>query len=407
MWRSAIVLACIAIGALGAWLHWRLRLAPWHGDSAWDAILKPIGNLLTLGSLPGWLFVRALSPAGGDLGGAIVANTLSAALWVGVIFIALGLRRYLLVRHSEPASHVSNPARRAFVVNAVGAAGALAAGGVASGATLIEPLRLRVTKYRVPIADLPASLDGLRIGFLADLHLGPWVSASFIAEAVELARDLRADLYLLGGDYIAQSENYMEAVAALMRPLLEPGSQSMGVLGVLGNHDWWENGPRMTKALRDQGVMMIDNDRVFIDANSRTIHRDPAHLSGSALCIAALGDLITDATDIPRAFADIPADIPRILLTHEPDTAELYELACDSAAPRVDLMLCGHTHGGQVSLPLVGAPIVPSRYGQKYAAGLVSAPRFRVIISRGIGMSVAPVRWGVPPEVVEVTLTRA
>lgn len=399
-------LVCACIGALGAWLHWRLRLAPWHGDGAWDAILKPIGNLLTLGGLPGWLFVRVFSLGRGELGGAIIANALSAALWACGICIALSLRRSLLSPRGKPATPTSNPTRRAFIVNSVGAFGALAAGGAASGATLVEPLRLRMARYRVPIADLPRSLDGMRIGFLADIHLGPRVSSDFVAEAVALARDLRADLYLLGGDYIAQSENYMEAAATLMRPLLDPALPSMGVLGVLGNHDWWENGPRMAKALREQGVMMIDNNRVFLDAQSRTIQRDPAQLSGPALCIAALGDLVTDTTDIPRAFADIPADMPRILLTHEPDTAELYELAYDGSAPRVDLMLCGHTHGGQVSLPLIGAPIVPSRYGQKYAAGLVKGPRFPVIISRGIGMSLIPVRWGVPPEVVEVTLLR-
>jgi predicted MPP superfamily phosphohydrolase len=99
-------------------------------------------------------------------------------------------------------------------------------------------------------------------------------------------------------------------------------------------------------------------------------------------------------------------ETPRLVIAHEPDTAEIGPLR-DADAPRIDLMLSGHTHGGQVRLPLVGAPIVPSRYGQKYAGGLVEGPRFPVLVSRGIGMSILPIRFAVAPEIVEVTLTRA
>jgi predicted MPP superfamily phosphohydrolase len=94
--------------------------------------------------------------------------------------------------------------------------------------------------------------------------------------------------------------------------------------------------------------------------------------------------------------------MPRLLLAHEPDTAELPQLN-----HRVDLMLAGHTHGGQVKLPLLGTPVVPSAFGSKYAGGLVQGPAYPVLVSRGIGTSIVPVRWGVPPEVVVITLTRA
>ena len=102
--------------------------------------------------------------------------------------------------------------------------------------------------------------------------------------------------------------------------------------------------------------------------------------------------------------------LKRIVLAHTPDTAEIPELTGGGRslrARRIDLMVSGHTHGGQVRVPLLGAPVTLSRYGQKYARGLVQGPICPVVISAGIGMSVFPVRFGVPPEVVEITLTRA
>jgi predicted MPP superfamily phosphohydrolase len=97
--------------------------------------------------------------------------------------------------------------------------------------------------------------------------------------------------------------------------------------------------------------------------------------------------------------------MPRLLLSHNPDAAEDPRFL--RARHRVDLMLSGHTHGGQVRLPVVGAPVIPSKYGQKYAAGLVQGPRCPVYVSRGLGLSGLPVRFGVPPEIVLFELQRA
>ena len=148
---------------------------------------------------------------------------------------------------------------------------------------------------------------------------------------------------------------------------------------------------------------MIDNDRVWIDPISMSIADTPLD---NALAIVGLGDLTEDATDIPKAFREIQTDTPRVLLAHQPDTAEIGSLK-NPDAPRVDVMFSGHTHGGQVRIPFIGTPLVPSNYGSKYAGGLVQGPRFPVVVSRGIGMSLLPVRFRVPPEIVEVTLTRA
>jgi predicted MPP superfamily phosphohydrolase len=169
----------------------------------------------------------------------------------------------------------------------------------------------------------------------------------------------------------------------------------------------------MSLALRAIGVRMLDNGRVFLDGATRRFREEGA--PGESLCIAGLGDLMTDFISVHLALGGVPADVPRIVLAHNPDTAEHPQCVGEScvgglpltAAPRVDLMISGHTHGGQVRIPFLGTPFIPSRYGQKYAGGLVKGPAFPVLVSRGIGMSLLPVRLGVPPEIVELTLTRA
>ena len=126
-----------------------------------------------------------------------------------------------------------------------------------------------------------------------------------------------------------------------------------------------------------------------------------------ALCFVGLGDLLTHTVEPETAFAGVDPDTARVLLAHVPDTLELDSVR-SPGGPRIDLALSGHTHGGQIRVPLLGTPGVPSEYGQRYAGGLidpsVSAIRAPTIVSRGIGVSIVPVRIGVPPEVVVVEL---
>src|SRR5262249_27308037 len=125
----------------------------------------------------------------------------------------------------------------------------------------------------------------------------------------------------------------------------------------------------------------------------------------TGLAISAVGDLWEDRQDYRRALDGLPASMPRLLLSHNPDVAE--EAAFIASGLRVDLMLSGHTHGGQIRLPGVGAPISSSRFGQKYCEGLVEGPACRVFVCRGIGVSAFPLRLGVPPEIAVLELRRA
>jgi predicted MPP superfamily phosphohydrolase len=174
----------------------------------------------------------------------------------------------------------------------------------------------------------------------------------------------------------------------------------LGVVGVLGNHDWREDGPLSQRELTRAGVRLIDNGRLFV-APSRRLSDAPSE----GLCVAGVGDLWTDRQDYGRALGGLPADMPRLLLSHNPDVAE--EPAFVESGYRVDLMLSGHTHGGQIYLPGVGAIVTMSRYGQKYVRGLVRGPTCPVYVSRGLGMAMLPVRFGSVPEVAVIELRSA
>jgi predicted MPP superfamily phosphohydrolase len=174
------------------------------------------------------------------------------------------------------------------------------------------------------------------------------------------------------------------------------------VVGVLGNHDWYNSRGLISRYLSELGVRMVDNAHVLLDARTRKFVTDSVAPS-ETLCIAGVGDFLTDEVNIHRALKYVPERAPRIVLCHNPDGAELGSMQRE----RIDLMMCGHTHGGQITFPLVGPLYVPCRSGTKYAGGLVKGPGFPVLVSRGVGMSICPVRLGVPPEIVEITLAKA
>ncbi len=365
--------------------------------------IQTLSNFFYMFALPGWipLYLVGLSGVRDQPITILLANMIAWTFWCVCIYITISLVHRIFTKHKHPQTDAVDPSRRAFMTKGVMGVGALGAVVSPGYATLVEPWEIKIRRYTIPINGLHASLEGLRLVQFSDSHLGPRIPESFIEHAVQQTAGLKPDLLLLTGDYIHDGTNQIDRAAQLCKPMID--ASRLGAVGVLGNHDWWGDGQRMSKSLREQGVRMIDNDRVWIDPESMRLADKP---SGNALAIVGLGDLTEDATNIPEAFRDIHPDTPRILLAHQPDTAEIGSLK-NQDAPRVDVMFSGHTHGGQVRIPFIGTPLVPSNYGSKYAGGLVQGPRFPVVVSRGIGMSLLPVRFGVPPEIVEVTLTRA
>jgi uncharacterized protein len=258
---------------------------------------------------------------------------------------------------------------------------------LAADAFWIEPTRLVVNRQELRIPRWPAELAGLRVAFLSDLHVGsPHWDVTKLGLLVERVNVENPDLILLGGDYLINDVLFgdhvaIEPIAAELAHLHAP----LGVFAVLGNHDWWNDGPHVRSVLEAHGVRVLDDQATRIDAR------------GSSFCLLGLRDEYQRQRSANGELALAIPHLPLIVLTHEPDIfADLDD--------RVSLTLAGHTHGGQVKLPLLGALVVPSRFGQRYAAGHVVENGRHLFVTSGVGTSIWPVRLGVPPEIALLTL---
>ncbi len=269
--------------------------------------------------------------------------------------------------------------RHTKILAAVGAA----AGALIVYATLIEPRRLEVTRPRVHVRNLPAALEGLRIGLLSDLHAGRVTSRGTLHRAVDLLMEQRPDVIAITGDFAdRRSEDYAPAFEALT-PLRAP----LGVYVVPGNHDHAVGIGGWYRAMRGAPHLL--------DATNRYHMRSVGDVR---LCIAGVDDL--EEAD-PEVVLPPPGDRDfTLLLAHNPDSAELARRSYDA----VDLIVSGHTHGGQVRLPGVGAV---ERKSDIYDAGLQRRPWTQVYTSRGVGSTLLPIRFGARPEVALLELTGA
>ncbi|MCW8130737.1 MAG: metallophosphoesterase [Planctomycetota bacterium] len=263
------------------------------------------------------------------------------------------------------------------------AAGGVAALGLGLGYSAAEAGWMTVAPDTIAVPRLPAVFRGFKLAFLTDLHHGPYTGLDYLRQAVAATNALAPDVICLGGDYVHQDGKFIRPCFDVLAALRAP----MGVFGVMGNHDAWEGLPESRAAMQAAGIRELTNAGVWLDRG------------GARVRLCGVGDLWTDEVDLPAALDDAtPADAC-VVLSHNPDVAE------DVRDARVSLMLSGHTHGGQVVLPVFGAPFTPSRYGQKYLSGLCRAPATQVFVSRGLGTITPPLRFGCRPEINLLTLT--
>lgn len=249
---------------------------------------------------------------------------------------------------------------------------------------LSEPYRIAVEKVTIPITGLPDAFDGYRIALISDFHYPRQISADYIRHTVALANGFHPDLLALTGDF---TDHKGARTVPDMSRLFADAEAKDGVLGVLGNHDHWLNEKGVRRELtKNTPVRLIENECLLLERG------------GQALAVGGVGDLWEGVLKPDEAFAKVAPETPRILLCHNPDYAE-------TMVPkvRVDLQLSGHTHGGEAYLPLLGAPFVPSAYGNKFRCGLVQGRKHRVYVTRGV-CSMRRIRLFCPPEVTCITL---
>lgn len=287
--------------------------------------------------------------------------------------------------------------RRRFLLKA-GLVAPFLSGGYAFG---VEPQRLVTTRYRILPGNWPAGLV-LRIAVLADIHaINPWMSSAHIERIARATNALDPDIVLLAGDYEASMPLYgvgsyvsMEDCAAALSLLRAP----LGVHAVLGNHDlgrrgnWGEN---VRRAFAAHAIPVMENHALRLTWDDR-----PFWLLGLGDQWGGRGGAGLD--DLPGTLAKVGDDAPAILLAHEPDI--FAALPKRDRQHRIALTISGHTHGGQVHIPFYGPRGIPSRYGRRFAYGHIVEDGRHLVVSGGLGMTGLPVRFGVPPEIVMITL---
>jgi predicted MPP superfamily phosphohydrolase len=259
---------------------------------------------------------------------------------------------------------------KGFVATGVGAATGASAYGF-----LYARHQLGVTRESIGVSGLPAALDGLRIGLMTDIHRSRWVSHEDVSDAVTMMMAERTDLIILGGDYVTLLDRqYVVPAAEALAPLAAPN----GVFAILGNHD---DDHDMPAALAKNGVQVLKDARTHL-----TINGEGVELAGIRYWTRRLADIAA----VVRGSTG-----PVILLAHDP------RRLTEAAALNIPLVLSGHTHGGQVVLPGLGA-IAAQKF--PVVAGVGRLRRTAMFVSRGVGTVYVPVRINCPPEVAVLTL---
>lgn len=245
---------------------------------------------------------------------------------------------------------------------------------------LTEPFMLAIERQEIYLRRLPKSLDGLRVVHLSDFHYGPLTNSKHLERAVKAANDLRPDLIALTGDYISHDRSYAAPCAELVGRL----RARHGVYAVLGNHDHWTDAALIADLFRAEGIRVLVNEGMRVD------------LRGESFWLAGVDDKMVGLEDLPLALAGSRDDELKLVLAHNPIILRR------AARARVDLVLSGHTHGGQVTLRSEKSR--SGRPRRRMLRGLGRRAETQIYVTRGLGTVVVPIRYGCPPEVSSLEL---
>ncbi len=277
--------------------------------------------------------------------------------------------------------------RRKFLKLAAGSAlsvGLSAAAGSAY-AMQIEPNNVALTRLMFPLPHLSSAFDGLTVAHISDFHLGGWMSREHMATIAQQVNALNPDVIAITGDFV---ERPIDAgLADTLIQSLRQFQAREAIIGILGNHDHWSYAPRVQRTvIAAKNVQLLMNEYTTIQRGADRLY------------FAGVDDIWEKKNDLTGALRQVPDQAPVILLAHEPDYAD--EVA---RMGRIGLQLSGHTHGGQVRLPGVGALILP-HLGTRYQTGLYNVNGMALYVNRGLGMIRPYVRVNCSPEITLITL---
>ena len=253
-------------------------------------------------------------------------------------------------------------------------------------AFLLGPSSLTLVRRDLRIPNLPEEWNGLKIVLMSDFHASNNKGdQELIRRAVQLANRQNADLILLLGDFLNGRKESHAMPMETFFPMLRPLKAGYGVYAVFGNHDRWIASRKMKRHLEEAGIRVLENKAVSFERRGKRLH---------------LAGLAESLPETHLRFVRRQPEEPLIVMMHYPD---LYL----RIVTETTLLAAGHTHGGQVKLPLLGRPGIPSRHGQRFAYGLIEeTPGKKMIVTSGLGTSMMRVRFDCPPEVVLLTLVK-
>ena len=285
----------------------------------------------------------------------------------------------------DPTEGTTLMSRRAFVQG--GSIGVLTAAGLTAleiyQARYVNPYSPGLERVNLKVPLGAEGLDGLKIGFITDTHVGPFIKIEDLERAVDLIQAESPDLILFGGDYISESPRYAPETATVLARLLSRAP--LGGFGVMGNHDLSVSRTRVQEALATVGIPILRNQTSVVT------------YKGSSLAIAGIDETLLGDPQPAETLGNVPDGVPALALWHEPEFAE------QSAQFGAFAQLSGHTHGGQIRLPGIG-PVGLPIHGKRYVIGSNVADGMQIYTSRGVGVYRPPARFNCPPEVTLVTL---
>ena len=262
--------------------------------------------------------------------------------------------------------------------------------------TIFGANRPQLVSIEIPLSRLAESWDGFRIAQLSDFHYDDYFSVEPLRKAIDIVNRLQPDLAVLTGDFVTSPVRKPSRLTATQAAkAIEPCAQLLvqirarsGILAVLGNHDATTDPAHITAVLQSHAIPVLRNHSVSIERE------------GKRLWLSGVDDVLEGKPNLELALRGIPPDEPVVLLAHEPDWADYV------AHHPVDLQLSGHSHGGQIRIPLIGAPYLP-QLARKYPCGLRRIGPLALYTNAGIGTIRVPMRLNCPPEVTLITLRAA